>query len=227
MNSKSWEKRRKINLDTWPRTAVFHFFKGFTEPFSGVCLRLNCTEAWEFAQAGDLSVFLTLVHCSLVAAHRVENFRTRIVNGEAWEYECIDGGCAVGRPNGSIGFAHHPFHESIVEFVRQGSVEVNRVRNRTDIERYPYANLIRFSTLPWFDFTSISHARNFEFEDSAPRITFGKITATAGRRTLPVSIHVHHALVDGSHVAEFVEALQDRFDHPADPTRTETQHTGQ
>jgi chloramphenicol O-acetyltransferase type A len=119
-----------------------------------------------------------------------------------------------GRPNGTIGFAHYPFHESIVEFIRQASVEVNRVSNLTDIERHPYPNLIRLSTLPWFAFPSISHARNFEFEDSAPRITFGKIAESGGNRTLPVSIHVYHALVDGSHVAEFVERLQERFDHP-------------
>jgi chloramphenicol O-acetyltransferase type A len=214
MNSKSSEQRRKIDLETWPRTAVFQFFKEFTEPFHGVCLRLDCTQAFQFAKSADLSVFLSLVHCSLVAARQVENFRTRIVDGEPWEYERIDGGSAVGRPNGTIGFAHYPYHESIVEFVRQGSAEVNRVTNRSDIERYPYPNIIRFSTLPWFDFTSISHARNFEFEDAAPRITFGKITESAGTRTLPVSIHVHHALADGSHVAEYVERLQHRFDHP-------------
>ena len=205
------EKHRQIDLATWPRTALFSFFKEFTEPFHGVCLRLDCTEALNFAKANDLSVFLTLIHCSLVAAHRVENFRTRIYNGEAWEYERIHGGSAVGRPNGTIGFAHYPFHEGIEEFVRTGSLEVDRVKSRTDIERYPLANLIRFSTLPWFDFTSISHARNLESEDSAPRITFGKVTENSGRKTLPLSIHVHHALVDGSHVAEFVEALQECF----------------
>ncbi len=214
MNSRSWERRRKIDLETWPRSAIFHFFREFTEPLHGVCLRLDCTEAFQFAKARELSVFLTLVHCSLAAAHQVENFRTRIVDGEAWEYECIDGGSAVARPNGAIGFAHYPFRESIVEFVQEASAEVKRVSGRTDIERYPYPNLIRFSTLPWFDFTSISHARNFDFEDSAPRITFGKIAESAGRRTLPVSIHVHHALADGSHVAEFVEELQGRFEHP-------------
>ena len=96
----------------------------------------------------------------------------------------------------------------------QGSVEVNRVSNRTDIERYPYPNVIRFSTLPWFDFTSISHARNFEFEDSAPRITFGKITESTEGEHCQLSIHVHHGLADGSHVAEFIEGLQSRLDDP-------------
>jgi chloramphenicol O-acetyltransferase len=44
--------------------------------------------------------------------------------------------------------------------------------------------------------------------DSAPRITFGKITETHGRATMPVSIHVHHALADGMHVAQSVEQLE-------------------
>jgi hypothetical protein len=71
------------------------------------------------------------------------------------------------------------------------------------VNGYPEANLIRYSVLSWFDFTSISHARDFAHEDSAPRITFGKITEADGRRTMPVSIHVHHALADGLQVAQF------------------------
>ncbi len=61
--------------------------------------------------------------------------------------------------------------QRIEEFVTEASVEVERVRARSDLERYPEADLIRYSTLPWFDFTSLSHARDFSHEDSAPRIT--------------------------------------------------------
>jgi len=91
---------------------------------------------------------------------------------------------------------------------------VERVRGRDDLERFEGINLIRYSTLPWFDFTSISHARDFSNDDSAPRITFGKITETAGRRTMPVSIHVHHALADGLHVAQFADLFQKLLDAP-------------
>jgi hypothetical protein len=28
MNTKKWERRRKVDLETWPRTAVFQFFWG-------------------------------------------------------------------------------------------------------------------------------------------------------------------------------------------------------
>jgi chloramphenicol O-acetyltransferase type A len=38
------------------------------------------------------------------------------------------------------------------EFVREAAIELDGVRQRDDIERYPDANLIRYSVLPWFDF---------------------------------------------------------------------------
>jgi chloramphenicol O-acetyltransferase type A len=194
------ESRQLIPLDTWERRAAFDFFKDFTEPYHGVCLRIDCTETYRYAKQHQLSVFLSLLHRSLVAAHQVENFRTRLVDGTVWCYETINAGSAVGRANGTIGMGHYQFRQRIDEFVHEGLIEFDRVKRRDDIERYPEANLIRYSMLPWFDFTSISHARDFSRQDSAPRITFGKITDSNGRFTMPVSIHVHHALADGLHV---------------------------
>jgi chloramphenicol O-acetyltransferase type A len=207
-------RKQKIDLETWERRSLFNFFKSFTEPYHGVCLRVDCTETFRYAKEHRLSIFLSLLHRSLVAAHQVENFRTRIVDSAIWRYEQINGGSAVGRPNGTIGFGHYRFRERIKEFVDEASIEVERVRQRDDVERYPEANLIRYSVLPWFDFTSISHARDFSRDDSAPRITFGKITETDGRCTMPISIHVHHGLVDGLHVGQFVDHFQKLLDAP-------------
>src|ERR1700751_489845 len=126
--------KQKIDLETWERRAVFNFFASFTEPYHGVCLRVDCTGTYRHAQEHHLSIFLSLLHRSLVAAHQVENFRTRIVNGAVWRYELINGGSAVGRPNGTIGFAHYRFRERLKEFVDETSVEVERVRRRDDVE---------------------------------------------------------------------------------------------
>lgn len=197
-----------IDLKTWERGPLYELFSSFSEPYHGVCLRLDCTETFRYAKDSRISVFLSLVHRSLIAAHQVENFRTRIVDGAVWKYTTIHGGSAVGRPNGTIGFGHYPYHPELLAFVREASLELERVKSRNDLERYPGQNLIRFSVLPWFDFTSLSHARSLGTPDSAPKITFGKITETGGRCTMPVSIHVHHALADGLHVAQFVEQFE-------------------
>jgi len=206
--------RQKIDVETWERRALFELFKDFSEPFHSVCVRVDCTATFRYAKEHGLSVFLSLVHRSLVASHQVANFSTRIVGGEVWRYDTIHAGSAVGRADGTIGFGHYPFREGLEEFVREGAVELDRVRLRNDIERYPDMNLIRYSVLPWLDFTSLSHARDFSREDSAPRITFGKITEVNGRHTMPVSIHVHHALIDGLHVGQFMEKFQAALNAP-------------
>lgn len=198
----------QIDLNAWERRPLFEFFSSFSDPYHGVCLRIDCTETFRYAKDHRMSVFLSLMHRSLVAAHQVENFKMRVVDGSVWVYDTIHGGSAVGRPNGTIGFAHHAYCQGLPEFVREASAEIERVKSRGDLERYAKQNLIRYSVQPWFDFTSISHATDAARHDSAPKITFGKITEAGGRCTMPVSIHVHHGLVDGSHVAQFVEHFE-------------------
>jgi chloramphenicol O-acetyltransferase type A len=208
MEEKFLAKAEQIDLKTWERSRLYELFSNFSEPFHGVCLRVDCTETFRFAKDSRISVFLALLHRSLVAALQVENFRIRIVDGAVWKYTTIHGGSAVGRPNGTIGFGHYLYRPELVAFAREASLEVERVKHRDDLERYQGQNLIRFSVLPWFDFTSISHARDLGTQDSAPKITFGKIIEAGGRCTMPVSIHVHHGLVDGLHVAQFVEHFE-------------------
>ncbi|MGC2403702.1 MAG: CatA-like O-acetyltransferase [Acidobacteriaceae bacterium] len=201
-------ERSRVDLETWERRVPFEFFSDFTEPYHGVCLRVECTETFRYAKEHGYSVFLSLLHRSLVAANQVENFKTRIVDGEVWLYRQIHGGSAVGRANGTIGFGYYPFRPGLKDFVGEASLEVERVKQRHDLERHDGQDLIRYSVQPWFDFTSVSHARNLGRNDSAPMITFGKITELNGRRTMPVSIHVHHGLADGLHVARFVELFE-------------------
>jgi chloramphenicol O-acetyltransferase type A len=45
-------------------------------------------------------------------------------------------------------------------------------------------------------------------DDSIPRVVFGKCTTDQQSVRMPVSIEVHHALVDGVDVAKFIERFQ-------------------
>ena len=69
-------------------------------------------------------------------------------------------------------------------------------------------DVIHYSSIPWCTFTGLTHARNFKAEDSAPKITFGKMFSKGEKRIMPVSIYVHHGLVDGLHVGEYMGLFQ-------------------
>jgi len=63
--------------------------------------------------------------------------------------------------------------------------------------------VIYHTTLPWMSFTSFAHARNKGRGESIPRIVFGKFEEDNSRLMLPLSVEVHHALMDGLHVGRF------------------------
>ena len=201
--------KSKVDIDSWIRKTHYHFFKAFEEPYYGVCVDVDCTSAYRFAKANGHSVFLYFLYQSLSAAQKIEPFKYRIDGDEVFLYNQIDAGSTIARSNGTFGYGHILYHASLPEFMSNANREVERVRAASDLTRTVAPNVIRYSALPWIDFTSISHARMFSQPDSCPRISFGKMTEAAGRKSMPVSIHVHHALVDGLHVGQYIDCFQE------------------
>lgn len=201
--------RRKVDIATWARRVHFEFFSTFEEPYHGVCVNVDCTAAYTFAKRNGFSVFLVYLYRSLSAAQVVEPFRYRTERGEVFVYDQVDAGSAIDRSNGTFGYGHFLYHENFNQFLEGAKREVESVRNSADLVPTAAANVIRYSVLPWIDFTALSHARRFTVPDSCPRISFGKMTENNGKRSMPVSIHVHHALVDGLHVGQYIDCFQE------------------
>ena len=76
------------------------------------------------------------------------------------------------------------------------------------------ASRVYFTSLPWLHFTSFSHARNWKREDSIPRFAFGRAQAEGSALWLPMSVEVHHALMDGVHVGRYVQDFEAALREP-------------
>ena len=72
--------------------------------------------------------------------------------------------------------------------------------------------LIFISCLPWLELTSLTNERDFDRDDSVPRISWGRYTRTDGRMTLGMSVEVNHRLIDGVHIGRFAQALEGLID---------------
>ncbi|MEO6631291.1 MAG: chloramphenicol acetyltransferase [Mucilaginibacter sp.] len=202
--------RQKFDTSTWARKAHFEFFRKFEDPVYGVCVTIDCTAAYKFAKEKGVSFYLYTLYNALTAANSLQPFKLRIEGGEAFIYDRIDAASTIGRANGTFGFSYIDYDSSFEKFIAAAKLEVERVQARNDLELVNRNNIIRFSSLPWIDFTSLSHARMFaaDKEDCSPSISFGKMTEKDGKRTMPMSIHVHHALVDGLHIGQYVDCFQ-------------------
>jgi chloramphenicol O-acetyltransferase type A len=202
--------KTKINLETWNRKEHFLFFKQMEEPFYGITTTIDCTKGYNESKKLGISFFTYYLHQTLMAVNAVENFRLRICNEEVFLFDSISASATVMRADQTFGFSLMEFTENMQDFATIVSTEIDRIQTTTGIITTEYPeNLIHFSALPWIDFTSLSHARSFTWPDSCPKISFGKLTVENGKKTIPVSVHVHHGLVDGYHVGLFLDKLQE------------------
>ena len=202
--------KQLIDINNWSRKELYQFFRQFEEPFFGVCVSVNCTHAYQQAKKSNQSFFLSYLHKALKAANQVENFRYRIQGDSVYLYEQVNASPTINRTDGSFGFGYMDYHSEFDVFERNATSEIEKVQNSKGIvPAVSGENLIHFSSLPWINFTAVSHARSFSFRDSIPKISFGKMTSNAdGICSMPVSVHVHHALADGFHVSEFLRLFE-------------------
>ncbi len=201
--------RHPLDMDRWARKAHYEFFSRFEEPFFGVTVQVDCTSAFDRAKASGHSFFLSYLHKALVAANLVEAFRYRIIDGQVWVYDQVNASPTINRPDGTFGFGYMNYEEDFAVFETNATIEMDRVRNSSGLEpAVSGENVIHFSSIPWISFTSLSHARSFAQKDSIPKISFGKMTETNGIRSMPVSVHAHHGLMDGYQVGQFLEHFQ-------------------
>jgi chloramphenicol O-acetyltransferase type A len=201
--------KRKLNIEKWERKDHFKFFNSFEEPFFGVTIDIDCTKAYKYCKEKGISFFLFYLHKSLVAANKIEPFRYRINNGKVFIYDKVNASPTINRPNGTFDFAYMEFFPEFSEFEAKAKLEIEKTRNSNGLTpAISGENVIHYSSIPWLRFTSMSHARSFAFKDSCPKISFGMMSKINGVQNMPVSIHVHHALMDGFHVGEFVNEFQ-------------------
>ena len=201
--------KKLIELDNWNRKEHFLFFSKFEEPFFGVTVKVNCTTAYHKAKEKGISFFLHYLYRALKAANEVENFRYRIIENKVYDFTAVNASPTINRPDGTFGFAYMDYFEDEKQFYEKALQEIENVKNTNSLlPAVSSENVIHFSAIPWLDFTSISHARSFSHPDSCPKISFGKMTENNGVKEIPVSIHGHHALMDGYHVGLFVEKFQ-------------------
>jgi len=201
-----------LDLENWNRKEHFLHFSKMEEPFFGATVEIDCTKAYQTAKNLNTSFFIYYLHKTLVAVNTIENFKYRISDGKIYINDCIDASATIGREDGTFGFSLIEYHPDFEIFKENALAEIERIQDTSGLftRSFDDDNLIHFSAIPWLNFTSLSHARSYTFPDSCPKISFGKMMISeTGKRTIPMSVHVHHGLMDGWHVGKFVDFFQE------------------
>ncbi len=206
---------QKLDLQGWNRKEHFEFFSNFDEPFFGIVSEVDCTKAYKFSKNNDRSFFAHYLHKSLTAINEIPEFKYRILAKEVVVCDIVHAAATIARKDGTFAFSFAEFHPDFDVFQTALNKEINEVQNSTGLrlsENTQRLDAIHYSSFPWHKLTGLTHSRDFKTSDSVPKITFGKMYEQNSQLKLPVAINAHHGLMDGFHVAKFLEVFQEFLD---------------
>ncbi len=204
---------RELDLQSWNRKDQYEFFKDYDNPFFNIVANINVTRLYEFCKKKNISFFLSSLFCSCKAANAVEEFRYRIKDDKIIVYDTIHAGSTILHSDNTFGFCYFDYFEDHRKFAAHAQKEIEQLRKTKKLEpRVDADNLIHYSVIPWISFTSFQHARNLGTQDTIPKIVFGKHFQEGAVKKMPVSVEVNHALLDGYHVGQYFERLQQTVD---------------
>lgn len=205
-----------IDIETWSRRELFDFFINYTNPYFNVCVKLDVTKLVSMVRdLPHVRVSSALHYFGLRAANETEPFRYRLQDGKIIVYDVINGGTTVMLPTESFAYAYFDYTIDFEKFVAGMNSSVDELRSGDGrLKPTMRDDVIYHTTLPWFAFTSFSHARTPGRGDSIPRFVFGKFTNEGERLMMPFSVEVHHALMDGLHVGRFLTRFEEGLADP-------------
>jgi chloramphenicol O-acetyltransferase type A len=201
----------ELDTATWARRDAFEYFRGFDKPYFNVCTRLDTARLKAVVAASGVGSFSLAYHfVALRLANEIEPFRYRLDGQRVLILPEIHGGATVLREDDSFGFAYFDHTRDFAAFCKQAAAAIAATRSRDAAfePRIGDEALIHFTTLPWIHFSSFSHARNWGRQDSIPKLSFGRADVDGDRLWLPLSVEVHHALMDGLHVGRYIQAFE-------------------
>jgi len=215
-----------IDLESWPRKSHFDFFKGYDNPFYNICATVDVTKILDHSRADHgPSFFLATLYLSLKTINEIREFRMRIEGSDVIVHEIVHAGSTVLLDDETFAFAYFDYCDDFETFSRQASVVIEKTKSGYGgLEDKPKRHdLIHYTVIPWITFTGFSHARRWGTTDSIPKIVFGRYQKQAETIRMPVSVEVHHSLVDGLHVGRFFQRFQEYLDQPIRQTMNQRQ----
>jgi chloramphenicol O-acetyltransferase type A len=219
MNTKVIPSDGQTHLDfaNWPRRSAFDFFRAFDIPSFNVCTKIDVTRLKRAVkEVGNGTLSLAYHFIAIRLANEIAPFRYRLDGERVLVHAQVHGSTTVLRADESLGFATLEYQPDFGHFAALGASSLALAgQSKVPLEPSKHGTAtIHLTTLPWIHFSSYSNARQWGPNDSIPKIAFGRIDNDGGRCWMPLSVEVHHALMDGLHVGQFIEAFESAVQDP-------------
>lgn len=191
----------------WEREAVYHMFKAFESPLIVLGTNLKLGSSLSFWKENGISPYIGCVYVATRAVNEIAAFRQRIRGEELIEHEVVHADFTIPFGKEAFTIKHVPFSFEFQKFYQNSQKDFSGATDEDD-------HWVYMSCYPWGTFTHAVQPSMSIKKDCVPKLVWGKFFEEKGEWQMPFSIQANHALVDGFHVAQLIQKMEQYFSAP-------------
>lgn len=201
---------KNIPFDDPHRKEHFEFFTKMASPHFSICATLELNAFLETLKKNSLPFNISIVHTISKTANNLDRFKQRVRPHGIIEHTVIHPSYSIPTKASSVfSFCTVDYTDNYEQFRIEAQLREALLQTDPSFkDEEGRDDFVFMSAIPWIHFTGFNHAMHTPVKDSVPRIVWGKYKAEHGIIKLPVSVQVHHAVIDGKEVGQFYEELQ-------------------
>lgn len=203
---------RKLEIDKWERKEIFDFMSALSDPFYTVCFNIDVTNLYEYTHKKKLSFYYALVYLATQSINEVPAFLNELIDSEIVVLDRRSPSfCDIRKGSEAFYIVNMLLGNDMDDFCKKAKeISLSQTsffpKDKPENEAWIY-----FSCIPWMDITCITNERDFNPDDTVPRISWGKYVSCNGRKKLNMSLEVNHRFIDGFHIGLFESYLTEKI----------------
>lgn len=199
--------------NTWPRRSHFDYYtKGFVKSVNSMTVRLDVSHFLAETKKRSLRFFPAFAALTgQIIANTPEMCTNVDENGNPGYYSYLNPNFTIFHTDDkTFSDVWSTYDADFDTFYHNLLTDAETYKDKKGIkvkEGQP-KNFFCISCVPWLSYEAYTPVNYGGAPNFFPIITFGKYTEDKGKTTLPLTLTISHAVMDGYHLSEFFNDLQ-------------------
>ncbi|UYO62600.1 chloramphenicol acetyltransferase [Acetobacterium wieringae] len=207
-----------IDFETWDRRPYFYYFTEMLPTGFSMSVEIDMTEAYHLIKKAGKKFFPAYLYLTAKLITEQPEFRVAKTADQLGYYEVLHPSYACfhedDKTMSNMWTEYDPDFEVFYHNYMEDQKRYSGNHGILAKPELPPPNSFMVGMVPWTQFTSYSPVPYAKADYYFPILQAGRFFQKEGRKMMPFSITVHHAVADGYHVGLFLEKFQDAMNHP-------------
>ena len=209
-----WPIASRIDMDTYPRRALYEHFLTFEIPVASRTVQLDVTSLIDFVKTNNYRFSLVIGFIISRAVNHVPELRHRIEDGALVEFNKIIPSFTILSKDKLVYFSKGVFTDVFEnDYYENLAINEHAAKGLDQNVGSENQGQIFITNNPWNSFTALKFPYSKKVS-SIPVFGIGKMYNDNDKIKAPLAIQNHHSLTDGYHIGHFLDILEKHLNEP-------------